>query len=245
MSFRRFLIAFSRATVAAEAAARSVGSGASRGRRGFLPVPPRRPRGLVLGAAGPLAPLRAGEGRADVLRGQPRPAPRAGGGPAWQSPAAGVHFLGGAVRRGGGPGGSGSAMDPRGKALAAEESSLVSARRRVCVRSWVGEARPAGAGAPARPACLFLSPEGASKPGWEALAHGAGETSCCEDRAPAGARARGLRRSWEGGSTAESGPVAPHLETQLRSCARGRGAGGEMRTPGTLWARVQQARALP
>lgn len=92
------------------------------------------------------------EGRADLFLDPPSPLPRAGGGPGRQSRAAGVHFLGGAVWRSGRTRGSGRAMDPRGSALALQQSSPVSAIRRVCVRVWVGEVRPPGAGPRARPA---------------------------------------------------------------------------------------------
>lgn len=139
---------------------------------------------------------------------------------------------------------------PGGNALAAQESSPVSASRRVCVRRWVGEARPVGAGPRARPACPSSPQEGAWKPGLEALAQGCELRQPWRDELLQGPSARrcpgsGACAGGGGGPTAESGQVAPQLVTQLRSCARGRGAGGEMRSQGTLWAGVQRAPELP
>lgn len=186
------------------------------GRRWRQPLPAwwgLGPRGAVVGLLGsrrgtpealssarrvPWGPCLRAEGRAGLLPDGPRPVPRAGGGPGWQSPAAGVHFLGGAVRRGGGPGGSGSAMDPRGKRARSGGVELCKCQLQgLC--AWLG-----GRGTPAAASLLLPLPRReprnlAWKPWRRAVSSASpGETSCCRDLAPAGAGLRGLRRRGRG-----------------------------------------------
>lgn len=116
------------------------------GRRGGPDRPPRpRPR-----RDDPLPPrcppARRPGGRADLFPDGLRPLPRAGGGPGRLSRAAGVHFLGGAVRRCDRTRGSGSAMDPRGERAGAGQAESCKCPSQGLAQGRVGEARPAGAG---------------------------------------------------------------------------------------------------